>query len=66
MSKYAQENGRSLAKIGPDAESALLAYAWPGNVRELENTMERATVIAQPEATELTAALLPAKMRPAA
>lgn len=66
MAKYAQENGRSLASIGAEAEAALLAYPWPGNVRELENTMERATVIAQPDAAELTTALLPAKMRPAA
>jgi transcriptional regulator with PAS, ATPase and Fis domain len=46
--------------------AALQAYNWPGNIRELENTMERATVMAGPDETEVVLRHLPPKLRSAA
>ena len=34
-------------------------YGWPGNVRELENAIERAIVLADPDARLITPDLLP-------
>ncbi len=66
LAKYSAENGRHLTTVSAGALEVLHAYAWPGNVRELENTMERATVMAKPDVTELVPTDLPAKMRSAA
>lgn len=66
LAKYSQENGRALMQVSGEAEHCLLDYAWPGNVRELENTMERATVMANAEETELTLRHLSTKLRSAA
>ena len=66
LAKYAAENARPVLKLGDDALSQLTAYPWPGNVRELENTMERAVVLAPPDAIELTVRLLPSAIRQAA
>ena len=65
LAKYAAENARPVLKLGDDALSQLTAYPWPGNVRELENTMERAVVLAPPDAIELTVRLLPSAIRQA-
>jgi DNA-binding NtrC family response regulator len=45
IDKYAAENGKPVAAIGPDALQALMDYDWPGNVRELENVIERGVVL---------------------
>lgn len=66
LAKYSAENGRNLAKVGAEALSILQGYGWPGNVRELENTMERATVMAQAEEIEVLVKHLPMKLRSAA
>ena len=42
---YANENGKAIAGISPEAMRALLDHDWPGNVRELENAIERAVVL---------------------
>jgi DNA-binding NtrC family response regulator len=36
--------GRPLA-LGPDAETAIRAFAWPGNVRQLQNEMLRVAAL---------------------
>jgi two-component system response regulator AtoC len=41
-------------ELGPRALAALEAYAWPGNVRELENTIERAAVLCETTAIDLS------------
>jgi DNA-binding NtrC family response regulator len=43
--KFAEENGRPVRQISPEAMRPLMDYAWPGNVRELENVIERAVVL---------------------
>jgi two-component system response regulator AtoC len=40
--------------FAPDALAALEAYAWPGNVRELENTIERAAVLCESDAVDVS------------
>jgi Nif-specific regulatory protein len=43
--KYAQDCGRKIIGLAPDARAYLQSYSWPGNVRELENAIERAVVL---------------------
>ncbi|MCL4819070.1 MAG: sigma-54 dependent transcriptional regulator [Vicinamibacteria bacterium] len=43
--KYAEENGKAVTSVAPEAMQALLDYDWPGNVRELENVIERGVVL---------------------
>jgi DNA-binding NtrC family response regulator len=45
LKKFAQENGRGISQLSPEAMAVLLNYSWPGNVRELENVIERAVVL---------------------
>jgi len=45
LARYAQENGKRIDGIEPEALALLMAHKWPGNVRELENAMERAVVL---------------------
>jgi formate hydrogenlyase transcriptional activator len=47
MQKYAQEMGKQIDTIPPDALQALVKWSWPGNVRELENFIERAVILTQ-------------------
>ncbi len=53
MRKYAEENGRALRTISPEALKVLQNHCWKGNVRELENAIEASVVLAPPDATEL-------------
>jgi transcriptional regulator with GAF, ATPase, and Fis domain len=43
--KCAQDCGRKITGLAPDARAYLQSYSWPGNVRELENAIERAVVL---------------------
>jgi DNA-binding NtrC family response regulator len=59
---FSQEFRRSVRRLTPAAEKALLAYSWPGNVRELRNLIERAVLLAEssdlrPEDFEIAHAL---------
>ena len=47
--KFADEIGKEIKGITPEARIALDNYSFPGNVRELENIIERAVVLAQGE-----------------
>lgn len=61
VTTLAEENGKKLDGITPDALQALMAYAWPGNVRELRNVIERMVVLSRGE--RLTLRDVPAHLR---
>jgi DNA-binding NtrC family response regulator len=56
--RTAQELGRRVPSLSPEALSLLRGYLWPGNVRELQNVIERAVLLCGNEAT-ITRAHLP-------
>jgi len=60
LKKYAEENGRPVPRITPEALRPLMGYSWPGNVRELENVIERAVVLSN--GNEIAVDLLPDSM----
>ncbi len=43
--KYAQELGKGIREISPDAMKLLVNYDYPGNVRELQNIIERGVAL---------------------
>ncbi len=53
LRKFADEIGKEIKGIAPDAQALLEGYAYPGNVRELENVIERAVVLAQSEMVQM-------------
>jgi len=57
LRKYAEEEGKEIRGIAPDAMRALESYSYPGNVRELENAVSHAVVVAS--GPEITRADLP-------
>ncbi|MCS7316685.1 MAG: sigma 54-interacting transcriptional regulator, partial [Bryobacteraceae bacterium] len=63
LKKFAEENGRALRTISPEAMQILQQACWKGNVRELENAIEAAVVLAPPDATVLLPEHLPAHLR---
>lgn len=63
LRKFNRENGRDVKSISKEAIELLIRYNFPGNVRELENAIERAVVMADPGATQITPDLLPASVR---
>lgn len=46
LQRFANEFGKDVRELTPDALRALDAHSFPGNVRELENMMERAVALA--------------------
>ena len=44
--RFAEEMGKDVVGVTPDALKALQRYEYPGNVRELENIIERAVALA--------------------
>ncbi|GMV36616.1 MAG: transcriptional regulator [Fimbriimonadales bacterium] len=65
VQKYCAENAREPLALADEAIEALLTYRWPGNVRELENVIERAVVLARPDAQAIGPELLPQSLRAA-
>jgi len=61
--RLADEHGKRITGITPEAQRILSAYGWPGNVRELINCLETMVVLAQGETLDLGD--LPAEIRPA-
>jgi two-component system response regulator PilR (NtrC family) len=45
LTKYGDENRKTVLELTPEALDVLTEYDWPGNVRELENVIERAVVL---------------------
>ncbi|MDX2185070.1 MAG: sigma 54-interacting transcriptional regulator [Gemmatimonadaceae bacterium] len=44
--RTAQENGKDIKGISPEAMALLQRASWPGNVRELQHAVERAVILA--------------------
>ncbi len=57
----AEENGKNLDGITPEAMNLLTSYDWPGNVRELRNVIERMVVLARGD--RLTVRDMPSPVR---
>lgn len=47
LKKFAEEMGKEIRGLAPDALSLLEGYPFAGNVRELENIIERAVVLVE-------------------
>ena len=61
LKKYAEEYGKPVHDIRPNAMELLVEYEWPGNIRELENIIQGAVILADGES--ITRAELPEKMQ---
>ncbi|MFH1465267.1 MAG: sigma-54 dependent transcriptional regulator [Pseudomonadota bacterium] len=61
LSQQAEQMGKPVRGIAPEAARLLLDYDWPGNVRELQNCVERAVVLARLD--HLTVDDLPPRVR---
>jgi len=46
IQRFAEDHGKSVRGMSPEALREVLAYPFPGNVRELENAIERAVTLA--------------------
>ena len=57
--KFAEELGRPVKGIRPDAQRAIRSYNWPGNVRELIASIRRAVVMAESDTISLADLGLP-------
>jgi two-component system, NtrC family, response regulator AlgB len=44
---FAEQCGRNLTGLSPEAVACIRAYSWPGNLRELRNAIERAAILAR-------------------
>jgi transcriptional regulator with GAF, ATPase, and Fis domain len=53
LKRYADENGKDVRGLAPEAKRALEEHDFPGNVRELENLIERAVVLATGDLIQL-------------
>jgi len=60
---YSADNGKAIEYASPETLELFNRYSWPGNVRELENVIERAIVMADPDAKLITPDLLPPALR---
>ncbi|MBE0599247.1 MAG: sigma-54-dependent Fis family transcriptional regulator [Desulfuromonadales bacterium] len=49
IKKFAEEIGKEIKGVAPEALKLLEEYPFPGNVRELENLIERAVVLSEGE-----------------
>lgn len=47
LQEFAQEMGKEITEITPEAMQMLASYRWPGNIRELRNVIESAVVFAK-------------------
>jgi DNA-binding NtrC family response regulator len=47
LNRFAEELGKDMRGLAPDAMALLENYHFPGNVRELENLIERAVVLTE-------------------
>lgn len=53
LGKFAEELGKEVKGLAPDAMAALEQHTFPGNVRELENIIQRGVVLSEGEMIRL-------------
>ena len=58
---FADQCGRKLEGISPEAAAVIRGYSWPGNLRELRNAIERAVILAREN--QIVPEDLPAELR---
>ena len=46
LKNFAEENGKPVRELSPEALQAILRFDWPGNVRELRTAIEHGVVMA--------------------
>ena len=61
VNTFAEQTGKAVKGLSPEAAERLSSYAWPGNVRELRNAIERAVALTQHE--NITVDDLPERIR---
>ena len=59
--RFAQEFGKPVPEMDPEARTLLERYHYPGNIRELQNILERAMIFCQ--GRTLTPSCLPSELR---
>ena len=59
--RFAQEFGKPVPDLDPEARTMLERYSYPGNIRELQNILERALIFCQ--GRTLTISCLPTELR---
>jgi DNA-binding NtrC family response regulator len=52
IAHFARRHGRDVKGLTEAAWHKIHGYHWPGNVRELQNTLERAVIMATPQAPD--------------
>jgi DNA-binding NtrC family response regulator len=60
LERFRREFRKPALELTEDACVRLRSYPWPGNVRELQNTIERATILAESREIDAAALQLPA------
>jgi transcriptional regulator with GAF, ATPase, and Fis domain len=60
LERFRKEFRKPELHFTPEARVRLKEYAWPGNVRELQNTIERASILADDNTIDSLALQLPA------
>ena len=58
---FAEQCGRKIEGLSPEAVACIRAYSWPGNLRELRNAIERAVILAKRD--QLSPEDFPAELR---
>ncbi len=64
LRRFAQELGRKIESISPEAQQALRCYQWPGNVRELQNVLERGVIFCNETILQLRHLPEPLQLQP--
>lgn len=62
LKEFAEENGKPVRELAPDALQRLIAYDWPGNVRQLRTAIEHGVVMSN--ANKIALRHLPAFLQP--
>ncbi len=61
IARFAQELGKPIPELDPEARAMLERYQYPGNIRELQNILERALTFCQ--GRTLSPTYLPSELR---